>query len=166
MITPSVANIGPDANYYRDPSSGTVKKGSLEGVAVGTFTAHRSLLGLTFDVDSVLAPGLQGDGFVLGWTNGQRSALMGRMEPNGGGDLLHLKLFYSPSLDNYIVQTTRIVEGFNGATDAVLEGNVMYVVEYGGKEASLWKLTLPSADETAASGSIQPHQQISTTSDG
>lgn len=157
-ITPAVANIGPDANYFRDRADGRVKKGDKVGVALGTFTAHRSPLGLVFDVDSVLAPGLKGDGFVLSWTNGERSALMGRLSKLGS-DLMHLKLFYSPSFDNYIVQSTRIVEGFNGPTDAELVDNVLYVIEYGGSGSVVWKITLPADRDGAVTAGPEtlPH---------
>lgn len=149
VITPSVANIGPDANYYRDRATGAIMKGDETGVAVATFTPHRSPLGLVFDIDAVLGGDLGGDGLMLSWTNGERSSLMGRVS-NLGADLIHLKLFYSPDLDNYIVQSTRIAEGFNGPADAELVGNVLYVIEYGGSNANIWKLTLPGADAVRA----------------
>ncbi len=155
VITPSVANIGPDANFYRDPETGVVRKGDETGVAVGTFTAHRSPLGLVFDHDDELGAGLRGDGLMLSWTDGERSSLMGRISKLGS-DLMHLELFYSPSFDNYIVQSTRIVEGFNGPTDAELVGNILYVIEYGGSSANIWKLTLPAASGAGVSSRADP----------
>lgn len=147
VITPAVANIGPDANTFRDPISGTIRDGDEAGVAVGTFTAHRSPLGLVFDVDSLLGADLTGDGFMLSWTNGAQSTLMGRLSRRGS-DLMHLKLFHSPAFDNYIVQATRIAEGFNGPTDVELVDHILYVIEYGGSSANLWKLMLPAADNS------------------
>ncbi len=148
-FTPPVANVGPDANYYRDPETGHVKKGDETGRAVATFTAHRSPLGLVFDVDSALAPPYRGDGFMLSWTNGARSVLMGRLS-DLGEDLMHLTLTYSPEFDNYMVQAVRIAEGFNGPVDALLVDNDMYVLEHGGSQASIWKVTFPESTATRA----------------
>ena len=60
-----------------------------------------------------------------------------------GRDLLHLHLTYDSVANNYFVRTVRIVEGFNQPTDAVLVGNYMYVIEYGGKGGNIWRITLP-----------------------
>ena len=69
--------------------------------------------------------------------------MMGRFT-NQGGDLLHLHLTYDTTTYNFFVRTNRIAEGFNEPTDAVLAGNNMFVIEYGGKEGNIWKITLPS----------------------
>ena len=63
---------------------------------------------------------------------------------NEGSDLLHLHLTYDSASDNYFVKTTRIVEGFTEPTDAVMIGNNVYVIEYGGKEGNIWRITLPA----------------------
>ena len=148
-FTAPVPNVGPDGNYYRDPDTGEVKKGDASGVAVATFTAHRSPLGLVFDVDGSLAEPYRGDGFVLSWTNGARSVLMGRLS-DLGSDLMHLTLSHSPELDNYIVQARRIADGFNGPVDALLLDRELYVLEHGGSEASIWRITFPAAREDPA----------------
>ena len=124
--------------------AGTVMKGDEVGVTVGTFTPHRSPLGLIFDTDSLLAGDFRGDGFVLGWTDGSRSSLMQPFSPFGA-DMMHLRLSYDPDRDNYTVQTTRIVEGFRGPVDAEMVGPVIYVIEHYGQ--NIWKLTLPTRDE-------------------
>jgi hypothetical protein len=49
IFTPAVQNIGPHANYFRDPETGEIEKGDLAGKTIGTFSAHRSPLGLVFD---------------------------------------------------------------------------------------------------------------------
>ena len=154
VITPPVANVGPDADEYRDPETGTVRDGSESRVAIGTFTAHSSPLGLFFDADSVLAPPYRGDGFVLRWTLGSNSGLMGPISPLGS-DLLHLRLLYSPGFDNYIVQTTRIADGFRGPVDAELVGNEVYVIEYG-RSGNVWKLTFPSAPRASVGAGPPP----------
>ena len=63
---------------------------------------------------------------------------------NQGADLLHLKLSYNKAADNYFVRTTRVVEGFKEPTDAVMVGNEVYIIEYGGKGGNLWRITLPT----------------------
>lgn len=148
VITPAVQNIGPHANYFRDPKTGEIRKGDVVGRTVGTFSPHRSLLGFVFDVDRVLGGDLRGDGFVIGY-----SGMRGGMSRDFGGaehgeqegrDLLHLELFHMPAHDNYIVRTTRLVDNFESPTDALLLGNELYVINYAGSGAgSIWKLTLP-----------------------
>ncbi|MYK39283.1 MAG: T9SS type A sorting domain-containing protein [Gemmatimonadetes bacterium] len=147
-FTEPVINLGPDADAYRDPADGQIKDASEEGVRFGTFTAHRSPLGLVFDADNALAEPFQGDGFVLSWTEG---------DPDGDDvagpfndpsqDLLHLDL--AKVGDNYEARVTRIVGGFSNPIDAEIIGNRIYVIEWGGGRG-LWELVLPQAvTETA-----------------
>jgi hypothetical protein len=140
-FSPGVQNIGPDANEYRG-HTGKILDGDLTGQTVSTFTAHCSPLGLFFDTKKALGGGLTGDGFVIRYSLGARSSMM-RPFTSQGGDLLHLHLAYDSITDNYFVRTTRIVEGFNEPTDAVLVGNDVYVIEYGGKGGNIWKISLP-----------------------
>lgn len=142
-FTKPLLNTGPDANIYRDKATGKVMDADSTGVLVGTFTAHRSPLGLFFDVDNTLAGDLKGDGFVLSWTDGESFPLMQRISPYGE-DLLHLELTYVDSLDNYYVKTTRIVDNFLGPTDALLIDNVAYVIEYNARRANIWKVIFPT----------------------
>jgi len=147
-FTEPVINLGPDADAYRDPADGQIKDASEEGVRFGTFTAHRSPLGLVFDADNALAEPFQGDGFVLSWTEG---------DPDGDDvagpfndpsqDLLHLDL--AKVGDNYEARVTRIVGGFSNPIDAEIIGNRLYVIEWSGGRG-LWEITLPQAvTETA-----------------
>ncbi|MFT7553663.1 MAG: glucose/arabinose dehydrogenase [Rhodothermales bacterium] len=46
-----IPNAGPFADHFRDPTTGAVMDASDEGVTSGTFTSHRSPLGLVFDAD-------------------------------------------------------------------------------------------------------------------
>ena len=140
-FTPGVQNTGPDANEYRG-HSGKILDGDQTGIAVSTFTAHCSPLGLCFDTKRILAKEFNGDGFVIRYSSGAKSFMM---EPftREGTDLLHLHLTYDSTLDNYFVRSVRIVDGFNEPTDAVLVKNHMYVIEYGGKGGNIWKITLP-----------------------
>lgn len=140
-ITPPIQNYGPDANLYRDRETGKIMDGDDTGQPVGTFTAHRSPLGLFFDQDSVLAPDYRGDAFVLSWSVGKTQPLMAPFSELGG-DLMQLKLTYDPNIDNYRLHCYRIVGGFSGPTDAALVGNVAYIIENTG---FIWKVTLPVA---------------------
>ena len=147
-FTEPVINLGPDADAYRDPADGQIKDASEEGVRFGTFTAHRSPLGLVFDADHALAEPFQGDGFMLSWTEG---------DPDGDDvagpfndpseDLLHLDL--AKVGDNYEARVTRIVGGFSNPIDAEIVGNRIYVIEWSGGRG-LWEIVLPQATiETA-----------------
>lgn len=140
-FSPGVQNLGPDANEYRG-HSGKILDGDVTGVAVSTFTAHCSPLGLFFDTKKILSKDLKGDGFVIRYSRGATSPMMVPFT-NQGEDLLHLELTYDKTSDNYFVKTTRIVEGFKEPTDAVMIGNDVYVITYGGKGGDLWKITLP-----------------------
>ena len=140
-FSPGVQNLGPDANEYRG-HSGKILDGDQTGVTVSTFTAHCSPLGLCFDTKKILSKDLKGDGFVIRYSSGARSSMM-RPFTSQGSDLLHLHLTYDSATDNYFVRTVRIVDGFNEPTDAVLAGNIMYVIEYGGKGGNIWKIILP-----------------------
>ena len=147
-FTEPVINLGPDADAYRDPADGQIKDASEEGVRFGTFTAHRSPLGLVFDADNALAEPFQSDGFALSWTEG---------DPDGDDvagpfndpseDLLHLDL--AKVGDNYEARVTRIVGGFSNPIDAEIIGNRIYVIEWGGGRG-LWEIVLPQTTiETA-----------------
>ncbi len=146
-FTDPVINLGPDADAYRDPADGHIKDASDEGIRFGTFTAHRSPLGLVFDMDHALAEPFRGDGFTLSWTPG---------DPNGDSingpfndpseDLLHLDL--TKVGDNYEARVTRLVGEFSNPIDAEIIGHRLYVIEWGGKRG-LWEITLPQATETA-----------------
>ena len=140
-FSPGVQNVGPDANEYRG-HSGKILDGDQTGVAVSTFTAHCSPLGLCFDAKKILSKDFNGDGFVIRYSSGTKSSMM-RPFTSEGTDLLHLHLTYDSTMDNYFVKTIRIVDGFNEPTDAVLVNNKMYVIEYGGKGGNLWRITLP-----------------------
>lgn len=140
-FSPGVQNLGPDANEYRG-HSGKVLDGDQTGVAVSTFTAHCSPLALCFDTKKILSKDFNGDGFVIRYSSGARSSMMSAFTKEGT-DLLHLRLTYDSTTKNYFVRTVRVVEGFNQPTDAVLAGNYLYVIEYGGKAGNIWKITLP-----------------------
>ena len=141
-FSPGVQNIGPDANEYRG-HSGKILDGDQTGVTISTFTAHCCPLGLCFDKKKVLSKDFKGDGFVLRYSLGSKGNMM-RKFTYQGADMLHLHMTYDSTADNYFVRTTRIVENFSEPVDAVLVGNAIYVIEYGGKSGNIWKIILPT----------------------
>jgi len=69
-----------------------------------------------------------------------------------GKDMLHPDMEYNPLADNYYMKTTRIVENFNAPTDAVMVGNVVYVLENAAvslPNGRIWKITLPADKKPA-----------------
>ena len=133
-FTDPVANLGPDADKFRDPE-GTEQDASDSGRPIYTFTPHRAPLGLSFDTAGALAT-FKNDGFVLSWGWGiERPTLS-----DTGQDLLHLDL--AKQDDRYEARVTQIARGFDHPIDSVLIGNALYVLEYGGKGA-IWEITLP-----------------------
>ena len=137
-----VQNIGPDANEYRG-HSGKVQDGDQTGVTVSTFTPHCCPLGLCFDTKRILSKDFKGSGFVIRFSGGGSSGMMSSFTSEGS-DLLHLQMSYDSLRNNYLVRTKRIVEGFNDPVDAIMIGNDMYVIEYGGEGGNIWKLSLPT----------------------
>lgn len=136
-FTDPIYNTGPDADLYRDSTTGAIHDASVTGEPSATFTPHRSPLGLTFDVSASLPAPYTEDGFVLSWTNGTGDPLLG---PFGdpGQDLLHLEL--DSAADT--TRATRLVRGFANPVDAVLIGRTLYVVEFGAPNG-LWVVTFP-----------------------
>jgi glucose/arabinose dehydrogenase len=124
FIDPYV-NMGPNANQIRD------ERGDLWAEPIHSFTAHRSPLGLTFDVDGALAGEFKNNGFVISWGSAAGNI------PDRGEDLLQLQ-FTAPGQ----MRATQIVRGFQRPIDAVLIGKTMYVLENGGNGA-VWEVRLP-----------------------
>jgi hypothetical protein len=139
-----VINLGPDADSYRDPTDGSIKDASALGQTVGTFTAHRSPLGLVFDTVGAMAPPFQYHGLMLSWTPG---------DPNGTNvagpfkdasqDMVDLNLTKLGNT-NYQATVTRIIGGFANPIDAEIIGNRIYVIEYSGTQG-IWEITFPPA---------------------
>ncbi len=147
-----IANVGPFADLYRDAQTGAVVDASDTDTTLGTFTGHRSPLGLVFDADSVLADDLKGSGFVVSF-NGTDDGLLARM--NGTSeDLIALDLDKSDGV--YTVSTRVVASGFDHPVDAAMVGNVIYVIEFGsfdGSEGSrsVYSVTLPRGTDTNVS---------------
>ncbi|WP_456151592.1 PQQ-dependent sugar dehydrogenase [Defluviicoccus vanus] len=139
LIEP-IRNFGPDADSFRS-ADGVIHDASLLHASIGTFTAHRSPLGLVFDQTRTLAPEFRGHGFMLSWTKGDptgNSAAGPFKDP--GQDLLHLNL--TKTTTGYSLHATRIVGNFNNPIDSAMINNKIYVIDYGGTQ-SIWEVTLP-----------------------
>jgi hypothetical protein len=139
LIEP-VPNFGPDADSFRT-LDGTIRNASALRTSIGTFTAHRTPLGLVFDRAQALAPEFRGDGFMLSWNKGDPTGdkLEGPFK-DPSQDLLHLKL--AKTSTGYRLHATRIVRNFNNPVDAEIIDNKIYVLDYGGTQ-SIWEVTLP-----------------------
>lgn len=135
-FTPSIANLGPDADQYR-ADDGSQHDASDEGLPLYSFTPHRSPLGLVFVTSSNMPADFQGNdstfsAFLLSWGSA------GGTLTDRGQDLLHLQL--TKNGDNYEAVTTQIARGFNNPIDAVLIENKLYVLDYG-SGGTIWELT-------------------------
>ncbi|MCG8605611.1 PQQ-dependent sugar dehydrogenase, partial [bacterium] len=139
VFTDPIPNLGPDADQFRDEADGHIKNASAQGTSVGSFTPHRSPLGLVFDLEGAVGADMRGDAFMLSW-NGAGDGLIAAFE-DPGMDLLHLELTKD---GDYQMSATRIVSGFANPIDAVMVGNRIYVLEWGGSRG-IWEVTLPPA---------------------
>ncbi|MFL5764253.1 MAG: T9SS type A sorting domain-containing protein [Bacteroidia bacterium] len=147
-----IQNMGPDCDKFRDTITGKVKDASDLGISIGTFTAHRSPLGLVFDNDSIFNADLRGDAYMLSWTRGLDSTggeatvydttIGPFVDPSE--DLVHLHLIWNASTGKYTLSATRIISNFSHPVDAKLDGNKLYVIEndYAGI-AGLYEVTMP-----------------------
>jgi hypothetical protein len=142
-----VINLGPDADSYRDPSDGSIKDASALGQTLSTFTAHRSPLGLVFDLSGSMAPPYQKHGFMLSWTQGDPvdDGIAGPFK-DPSQDMVDLDLMPLGGT-NFQARVTRIVGGFSNPIDAAIITNRVYVIEYGGNQG-IWEITFPPAPRT------------------
>lgn len=120
-----ILSVGPDADSFRDPETGDVEDASALGASLSTFTAHRSMLGLSYDRARVLCPDFAGDGFILSWGG---AVPIDDMPDADGQDLHHLDVVEDGA--SFSLRTTRLVSGFERPIDSVLVENRLYVLEY------------------------------------
>ena len=139
-----VPNLGTDANSFRDPATGAVMKASDVGRSLGTFTTHRSPLGLSFDTAGSLAGRYRGGAFILGWTSGDANgdAAQGPFR-DASQDLLFLDLQRTSA--GYEVRAQSVVCGFLNPIDTEILNGRLYVLEFGGTGA-VWEVTTPAAE--------------------
>lgn len=147
-FTDPVRNLGPDADSFRDPADGRVKDASELGLARSTFTSHRSPLGLVFDATRRLGPPYTGGALVMGWTEGDPIG-QSRAGPfrDPGQDLLFVDLH--PRGEGFDARVVRIADRFANPVDAALQGNRLFVVEFGGGRG-LWEVTFPESPTAVA----------------
>lgn len=133
-FTEPIKNLGPDANWIRNPSTGAM----YQGTEITTFTGHRSPVGLVFDSDSTLQMPYTGSGFMLAHLPDDGGGYLPNEDT--AGDICQLRLVYDAANSNYKVNTTRLVTGFMKLTDAEKVANVIYLTDLLG---NIWKITLP-----------------------
>ncbi len=148
-----IQNFGPDCDKFRD-SLGGVHDASDMGISMGTFTGHRSPLGLVFDTQHILGPLYSGDAFMLSYTRGYLDTCGCRTTPDTAvgpyvdlsQDLVHLDLTFDSVVNNFRLNATKVIDNFNHPVDAEIDSNKIYVIETGGAGTSgLYEITLPVA---------------------
>ncbi len=152
-FTDPVTNVGPDADLFRDPQTGQIVDATGSGAPFGTFTSHRSPLGLVFDTGNSLPDPFTGQAFVLGWT-GPESPLLAPFE--GEGEDLLLLSFEDPAAGT-VVGVQRVASGFQNPIDAVRIGGALYVLEFG-SEARIWQVAfglIQSSESNELPGAIE-----------
>lgn len=159
-----VLNFGPDADKFRDPVTGAVRDASDEAIALRSFSAHRSPVGLVIDADSLLGGDFSGDAFVASFMPGGDSTGMSPDVPWGtpgpfvdpARDLLHMELIYNSAADRFEMSCTRIAEGFYLPTDVLQVGNFLYVLEYynGPNPGRIWQIEFPTVPASAPQGDV------------
>jgi hypothetical protein len=162
-----VINVGPDADSYRDPADGTIHDASNEGLTLSTFTAHRSPLGLVFDITAAMAPPFENHAFMLSWTPGDPdgNSVPGPFK-DASQDMVDLDLT-KLATTNYQARVTRLIGGFSNPIDAEIISNQVFVLEYGGIQG-LWEVTFPPGQRriTLSSPAIQTNGTLLLTLTG
>jgi glucose/arabinose dehydrogenase len=145
-FTMPIKNYGPDADKFRDTTTGKLEDASDLGVSITTFTPHSSPDGIVFDKDSILAVDLKGGAFV-----DRINTITALGDP--GDDLLHISL--TKANGNYTARVTQIVQNFNSPLGIELAGNKLYVLEtglfYANNSPNLYEVTLPEDTVTSVS---------------
>lgn len=142
-----VANFGPDADSFKDPSTGALRDASALGQSVSTFTPHRSPLGLVFVTDESVVTDFRGHAFAMGFTTGDATGTTVAGPFNDPSqDLLDLNL--AKANGDYTAHATRIVGGFSNPIDNEAIANRIYVIEYGGDQG-IYEVVLPTTTSTS-----------------
>jgi hypothetical protein len=141
VFSEPIPSVGPDADKFRDTTSGAVRNASDLGLMIRTFTPHRSVDGIVFDNDSLLAGNLKGGAFVISFSNSGLIAALG----DTSQDLLHIALIKQNG--QYTAQVTKLISGLNSPLGIEMVGNIIYVIESGlqgnNNSPKLWLITLP-----------------------
>jgi hypothetical protein len=152
-FTEPIPSVGPDADRFRDTTTGNVLDASELGKMITTFTPHRSIDAIAFDRDSILAGDLCGGAFVVAFSNSALITALG----DTSQDLLHISLSMNDT--DYTAKVTRLISGFNSPLGIEMLGNKLYVVETGlqypaNPSPKLWEITLPEKTATGISRDI------------
>ncbi len=141
VFTEPIPSVGPDADKFRDTTSGAVRNASALGLTISTFTPHRSVDGIVFDKDSSLAGNLKGGAFVISFSNSGLITALG----DTSQDLLHVAL--TKQNGQYIAHVTKLISGMNSPLGIERVGNIFYIVETalqgGNNSPKLWVISLP-----------------------
>ncbi|MDF3065145.1 MAG: cytochrome c class [Polyangiaceae bacterium] len=140
QLVDPIANRGPDGDLFRNPQTGAIEDASALGRTLGTFTGHRSPLGLSFDVEGRLCGSLKRSGLMLSFGAAVPATPANGMLPDQGRDLLALEVL--PAGESFQIRTRKLVSGFARPVDSVLIGNKLYVLEYGGT-SRVYEISLP-----------------------
>ncbi|HTX19908.1 MAG TPA: T9SS type A sorting domain-containing protein [Bacteroidota bacterium] len=152
LFTEPIPSVGPDADHFRDTTTGAVKDASQLGVTLTTFTPHLSIDGIVFDKDSILQGDLRGNAFVISFSNSSLITDLG----DTSQDLMMISL--TKSGGNYTARVTKLVTGFNSPLGIEMVNDTLYVVETGLQNSNfspkMWRIILPleSATGVAKSG--------------
>lgn len=146
-FTEPIPNVGPDADKFRDTTTGDVKDASQLGGMATTFTPHLSIDGIVFDRDSILAGDLKGNAFVISFSNSSLITAMNDTSQN----LMAIALTKHDS--GYTARVTKLVTGFNSPLGIEMVGDTLYVVEtglqYSNSSPKLWQIILPTSAATS-----------------
>lgn len=138
-FTDPIMNLGPDADQYRNASTRGVSDASNLGQKLGTFSDHRSPLGLSYDVANALCADFRGDAFLLSWGAANTIA---DMPDSNGQDLLHLDIVPTTDGTGFEIRTKRLVTGFDRPIDSIFIGSRLYVLE-NGTSGRIFEISLP-----------------------
>jgi hypothetical protein len=146
-FTEPIPNVGPDADKFRDTTTGSVKDASQLGIVASTFTPHLSIDGIVFDHDSILAGDLKGGAYIISFSNSSLITDLGDTSQN----LMEVAL--TKSSGNYTAGVTKLVTGFNSPLGIEMVGDTLYVVETGlqggNPSPKLWRIILPLNSATS-----------------
>jgi hypothetical protein len=142
-FTEPIPNVGPDADRFRDTTTGAVNDASNLGITSTTFTPHLSINGIVFDRDSILAGDLKGCAFAISFSN---SSLITTLTDTSQS-LMAVAL--TRTGDHYVARVTKLVTGFNSPLGIEMAGDTLYVVETGLQNSNnspkLWQIVLPTS---------------------
>jgi len=133
-FTDPILNRGPDGDKYRASRTSQPEDASTKGVPLAGITAHRSPLGLSFDVKGALCGDYYKAGFVL--SHGAVLDVMG----DRGEDLLMLQM--TKVGDEYEMKVTQLITGIRTPIDSVLVDNKLYTISWAAGN-SMYEITFP-----------------------